>query len=379
LVKEGTPATAKKAKHVLTARTAAKKVELLSKLLLAGRMYVTLKVTGTKSNRMSGGSMMKKGGSINPQGIKKGSEIRTILTLHDPEVMELDNGDFDGFEVSIAEAVYQDPVLRSELLGGRKIHAIWGSFLFGYTYEEMLTEEHEEIYNKAKTSFFAKLYGAFKDKLAKVLGLTEEEVENAERTFESKYVGVGQYRLRTMKKYQAMNQDKGPGSAIAWRDPVEYAESFLGFRRYFNLEFSIVKALYSLANDLPEDMAGIKLKVQRRDRLQSTSGATQSAIYSAAFSVQSAVVRAALNHEIQSPGGQLTKELQSELWSIQPQGITKWYLMPLNIHDEVECPRVPEIKEQVNNTVQRFIVKHRALVPLISMTWKQSVKSWADK
>ena len=366
----------KASKHILSARSVSKQNEFLEKLLIAGKLYVTFKVTGTKSNRMSGGSMVKKGGSINPQGIAKGSRLREVCTLAG-EGMVLSNGDFDGFEVAIAEAVYNDPKLREDLLSGKKIHGLWGSTLYKMSYDEIM--QNKALYNKAKSSFFGKLYGAFTTKLAEVTGLSEEEVIEAERYFESHYEGVGQVRQRLMQRFQAMHQPNGIGSAIHWKEPAEYAESFLGFRRYFTLEWATVRALFTLAQNPTDAMKDIKVKVVRRDRQQTASGACQSALYGSAFSLQASIIRAALNHEIQSPGGQLTKRLQSRVWEIQPKGIHSWKVMPMNIHDELECPVVEEEVGHLKQIVEKFILDHKSLVPLISMEWKERCHSWGDK
>ena len=84
-----------RATQVLEGRHADKKLDLLKKLNFAKRLYVTFKVVGTKTNRMSGGSMEEdsyattKGGSINPQGIKKGSDIRDIFLAMKLQLLKL--------------------------------------------------------------------------------------------------------------------------------------------------------------------------------------------------------------------------------------------------------------------------------------------------
>ena len=170
------------------------------------------------------------------------------------------------------------------------------------------------------------------------------------------------------------------GRAISWHEPKEYVESFLGFKRFFTLEFSIVKALYNLAQNPTEEMKSLKIKVRRRDdRIQTAGGALQTAIYAAAFSIQSAVVRAAVNHVIQSPGGEMTKLLQNKIWSLQPNGINPWKVMPFNVHDEIECPVVKSLQDKLKNYVNEFIEEYKKYVPLLSMKWKQNIKSWGEK
>jgi len=177
----------------------------------------------------------------------------------------------------------------------------------------------------------------------------------------------------------SMTQKGGIGTRVEWAEPDEYIESLLGFKRYFTVENQIVKALYNLANDPPKDWLRMNIKVTRRDREQSAGGALRSALFAAAFAQQSANMRAAANHVIQSTGAQITKHLQRRIWDIQPAGIHPFIVQPMNQHDEVMCPTHPnyilKVKEVVDKTVESF----REKVPLIKMDWKSNLKNWADK
>jgi len=389
LEKNGSPEVARRASLVLEGRHADKKVNLLTKILKAGRLYVTFKVTGTKSNRMSGGSMEEtrgsKTGSINPQGIGEG-DIRKCFTFA-PEGMVLDSGDFDGYEVAIFAAVSKDPNLTKVLLSGKSMHAIWGSYLYKMDYDKVIATakipdtEPEGYYKRAKKSFFAKLYDAQIVKLSQVLQLTEEETYEGIKYFEEEFTGVAEAREEVYEDFSAMSQPGGLGTAIIWREPKEYIESFLGFRRYFTLEFKIIRALYDLAQNPTAEMkqVGHLIKVKRRDRIQTGSGALQSAVYSAAFNLQSAIIRAAMNHKIQSPGGEMTKLLQARVWDIQPVGISPWLIMPFNVHDEIQSPVHPSKQAQLKQIILDFIKEYKKYVPLLEMDWKQNLKSWGDK
>ena len=384
-----------RAKTVLEGRNAAGKLNLLKKLNLAKRLYVTFKVTGTKSNRMSGGSMedsssigvvSKKGGSINPQGIKKGSDIRNIFILAHSD-MVLDGGDFDGYEVTIFEAVSKDENLRKDLLSGKKMHGLWGESIYNKPYDYIVStdgipeNEPEGYYGRSKKSFFAKLYDAQITKLTKVLQLPEEQVYSGIKHFEERYPGVAKDREKIYKDFSALSQPNGIGTAVVWKEPKKYIESFLGFKRFFDLEFETVKTLFELAQNPTDGMKeiGKLIKVVRRDRTQSASGALQSAVYAAAFSIQSSVLRSAINHRIQSPGGEMNKILQSRIWTLQPCGINKWVVMSFNMHDEQECPVIPEKQKKLENVVNSFIEEYKEFVPLLKMKWKHNLKSWGDK
>lgn len=385
---EDNPEVYRRVKQVIDARQLAKEKDLLTKILATGRLHVQYKVIGTKSNRMSGGgeSYISSRGSINPQGIKKGSGIRDICTLADPDSI-LCGGDFDGFEVSIAEAEYDDPELRADLLGGKKIHGLFAEAMYEIPYEKIVEHsdagENEEKgwYARGKRGFFGRLYGAQDKKTSQVLWLDEEEIQRGLQRFFARYSEIKRRQEEIYEDHQALRQPGGIGTAVKWVEPKEYVESFLGFRRFFTLEYSIIKVLFGLANNLPDDLKrlGGEIRVVRRDRLQTGAGAACSAIYAAAFNLQSQVMRSAVNHKIQSPGGQITKELQGAIWKIQPSGTFPWLVLPMNIHDEIQCPCDHEVVDKVKGVVNKCVEAYRDKVPLISMKWKTNLKSWGEK
>lgn len=389
---DGSPKVRKKAQLIIDGRKARGKLTLLNKLNQAKRLYVTFKVVGTKSNRMSGGSMedssyaTRKGGSINPQGIKKGDDIRETI-IFKPETMVLCGGDFSGYEVSIAEAVFKDENLRKDLLSGRKIHALWGESIYDLPYADILSteaipeSEPDGYYARSKRSFFAKLYDAQLLKMAEVLQIPEEQVMAGIDKFEHRYPGVALARKKIYEEFSALSQPNGIGTAVIWKEPKKYIESFLGFKRYFLLEYQIIQELFNLANNPTKEMksVGHLIKVKRRDRTQSASGALQSAVYAAAFSLQAAIIRAALNHEIQSPGGEMTKILEARLWELQPQGINTWLIMLFNVHDEIQAPMVASLINKAKQIVYDFIEEYKKYVPLLKMKWKENLESWGEK
>jgi intein/homing endonuclease len=177
----------------------------------------------------------------------------------------------------------------------------------------------------------------------------------------------------------SMRQPGGLGSKVEWHEPADYIESLFGFRRYFTLENRIAKTLFTLAQDPPKDWTRLKLKVTRRDREQTVSGACMSALYGAAFSIQAAAMRAACNHRIQSSGAQVTKKLQRRIWDIQPSGVGDWLVEPLNIHDEVNSVDHQSVVGAVDGVVHETVESFRETVPLIKMIWKKGIKTWAEK
>lgn len=419
----GAHPAATRAKKILAVKIAAKEVELYKKLLQAGKFHASFNVIGTLSTRMSGGD------GLNPQGIKHTTEVRAMFPLAWQGTI-LCGGDFDSFEVTLADAVYNDPGLRETLVtkvechkcygGGitickkhrkeeatapvpgcpkcvgpcencdgtgratKKIHGLFGMEMYpGKTYEDILASDGKEfdMYTKGKQGVFAMIYGGDWSTLVNKYSLSTEVAKRAEEGFLRKYPGVKKARQKTFDAFCSMRQPHGLGTQVVWADPAGYIESFLGFRRYFTLENLICKTLFMLANKPPKNWKdlGSKVKVCRRDRVQTAGGAVQSALYGAAFAMQAANMRAAANHEIQSPGAQITKALQRRIWDLQPHGVHEFAVAPLNIHDELMVPTHPALVDAVSTVVHDVVESYRPKVPLIGMTWNEGMANWAEK
>ena len=366
----------KRAREILIVKFAAKEVELYEKLLIAGRFHASFIVIGTLSSRMSGAD------GLNAQGIKHTIEVREMFPLKWID-MVLSIGDFESFEVTIADAVCGDEALHSDLMSGKKIHAVFGSLLNpGMTYEDILKTKNtdDDKYTQAKQGFFgAILYGGDWSTLVKKLGIKKENAERAIDTLMKKYKGIKAWRERVTKAFCSMQQAGGLGTMVTWHDPAEYAETMLGFRRYYTLENKICKVLFDLARKPPKHWKDTKIKVIRRDRVQTAGGATASALYGAAFAMQAANTRSGANHEIQSPGAQITKHVERKVWDLQPVGVNDWDVACMNIHDEIAVVSKPELVDIIKQTIQTTVVTFRDRIPLISMEWKTNVESWADK
>jgi len=385
----------KRAQEVIDARKAKKEIEIYDKLLVAGRFHASFKVIGTFSTRMAGTD------GLNPQGIKHSKEVREAFP------MAFDNysfmgGDFDAFEVSIADAVYGDLKLREQLCtcakcgavcdieeygnsdncskcGGerRKIHGLFGMELSGLSYDEVAASKGtaEDWYDKGKRGIFAQFYGGNYNTLMTRLRVSEEVARKAEQGFVRRYKGIGQARRRIEDSFSPLRQPGGIGSRVEWHDPDEYIESVFGHRRYFTLEISICKALFDLAAKLPPQWRQLEGRVTRRDRDQKIGGAVMTALYAAAFNIQGAIYRAAANHVIQSPGATITKELQRELWNLQPSGVSDFKVIPMNVHDEILCPTT---HKETTMVVDNFVKEYRQHIPLLKIKWGE-LGTWADK
>jgi hypothetical protein len=358
------------AKQVLAARKAKKRVELYDKILKAGRFHASYKIIGTKSSRMAGTD------GLNAQGINRGKEIRSCFTLAFENEL-LCGGDFDAFEVAIAEAEFNDANLREALQSGKKIHALMAMELYPeLSYEEILGTEY---YSNGKQAVFALLYGGDENTISTRLGIPADIAKKAFDSFQTRYPGIAKARRKIESKFCSMTQPDGLGSKVVWKDPSNYVESFLGFKRYFTLENKVAKALFDMANKMPVGWKKQTGTVKRKDREQSVIGATMSALYAAAFNIQAKNLRAANNHLIQSPGAEITKHLQRRIWDHQPSGVHDWVVRPINVHDEVMCVCDPAAAPLVAETVQETVESYMEKITQIKMAWVSGLKNWGEK
>jgi hypothetical protein len=376
-LKPGLHPAAVRAREILNVKFAAKEIELYDKLILSGKFHASFIVIGALSSRMAGAD------GLNPQGIKHTVEVRQMFPLKWGDYL-LCGGDFAAFEVTIADAVCDDEALRAELVAGRKIHALFGMAIFpGTTYEEVKASDGNktfDMYTKGKQGFFGTmLYGGDHSTLVHRLGIRDDVAKAAIDNFGSRFTGVKRWRKRVADSFCSMTQPGGIGTKVVWKEPADFAETMLGFRRYFTLENRIAHALFDLARNPPRHWKDCKVKVVRRDRVQTAGGAVASALYGAAFSMQAANMRAAANHEIQSPGAEITKHVQRKIWDLQPAGINAWHVAPMNIHDEIMCVTRPDMVSSVTRVVTESVEHFRPKVPLIGMDWNEEMMNWAEK
>mgnify|MGYP001569389057 CR=1 FL=1 len=366
--------------EILRFREKTKENDVLFKLLTTDRFCPNFKIIGAKSGRMSGGDFDDAGGgSLNPQGIQKQKEFRSLFTLAD-EGEELSGGDFKSFEVTLADAVYNDPKLHQDLVDGKSIHAKFGEFLYDKSYDEVIASQGtiNNMYNPAKNSFFATLYGAMAHRISKTADVTEKKAELAYSQFVDSYPKIKRSRQMIFDAFCSMRQRDGIGTEITWREPAEYVETLLGFRRYFTIENKIVKLLFNLAQRPPKEFEVLG-RCYRRDKEQTVKGATQSALYATAFQIQARNMRAAANHIIQGTGAQICKKLQRNIIAANPIGQTDLPTKTLNVHDEVLCVHPRCNREWINNVVKETIEHFRKTVPLLAIDWKNNLNNWGEK
>jgi len=374
------PELAQRADTILKARKLDKENLILKRLIDTGRFCPELKIIGTRSGRMSGGGEEQDITSLNPQGIQKNQEFRSLFTLAGKNEI-LSGGDFKAQEITIAAAHYNDPTLNKELDSGKEFHGLMGALFYDKSYDDVMMTKgvmDGDIYAPAKATAFAWMYGATTGKMAKTAGIEEEKMEMSYAELLNKYPRVGVARAAIFDAFCSMRQPDGIGTKITWRDPADYIESLLGFRRYFTLENAIVKTIFQLAERLPQSVTGNRI-VKRNKREQTVRGATQSALFGVAFQLQAANMRAAANHVIQSTGGEITKEVQAHIFEWQSQGINRMVLRLMNVHDEIMCVHDPALQHSIKLAVDEKVESFRKLIPLIKMEWKVNFKNWGEK
>ena len=383
-VKVGPHPASLRAKELVSIKEAYKELELYLKLAEGERFHASFKIIGTKSSRMSGAD------GLNPQGIKNDPLVRAKFPLA-WDGMVLCGGDFDAFEVAIADGIYNDPDLRDALKSGQKIHGLFGMALYPkYSYDQIIDskdnpQDYEEgdMYSRSKSGVFAMLYGGQPITLNKNLGIPIEVCEAAFVRWGEMFPGIAQAQERINTAFMPLIQPGGIKTAITWTDPEDSVGSLTGFRRFFTLENKIIKDIYEVAMSAPQSWKsgrGNDTLVRSQTRGEQTAfGATMSALYGCAFQMAEANIRAATNHEIQCTGGEITKSLQADIWDLQPHGASPWRVAPMNVHDEVMVVADPEWVPALTETVKQGVEKFRDIVPLIGMSWVNGMADWSGK
>lgn len=382
-----------RAQIILDGRHADKRLTLLNRLLEAGKLYAMFKVSGTGTNRMAGGtdeSMEGRSESINPQGIPHEKEFREIFTFMNHPAWTLSGGDAISFEVSIAAAVFGDDNLTKEIdpkQNNKKFHAIFGSFIYNKSYEEILETKNLEgiqnLYDLAKTGVFAWFYGGTEHTIAENMNIDKEQVIKGLVEMEKTYPGIKRARERIWSLFEALTQPGGIGTQVQWREPEKKIKTFLGFERDFTVEVECMRAIFNLSQKMPQYLVelGKQIRVTRREDRgeQKGHGALMSALYGGAFQIQSKIMKIASNFVIQSPGGEMLKLLQYEIVNkYQPRGINEYNIITFNKHDELVCAHRRGLEDSLERTVNEFVLKYQKYVPLFEMDWNKNKRNWAE-
>jgi len=348
---------------------------MLGYLRKANGFHPTLRVAGTLTNRMAGGqsdeSPIRRGGSINPQGIDKA--LRTVFTCATPGEF-LGVGDFAGYEVTIAVAVWGSESLEREARAGKKIPGgLFGSVIYDEPYDDIIASQrydgdYRDKYQHAKNAFYARSYGGALPKLSAMTSIPRGILGPRLAKWDQMH-RLDEHVKRIEKEYCIVSNWK-------WGNPKGFVESLLGVRRYFTMEIAIAKAITGFLAHIPRRWYDRPERLRRKDKSQNPGEAVRSALYSALYSLQGRLRRIATNHEIQAPGGIICKEVQNDVWDeLQPNGCHPCEIRMLNSHDEI----LTVSRLDPEPAIQRSIERLQEFVPLLAMEFKKGLKSWGEK
>lgn len=377
IIPEGRMPVIARAREILRTREATKRIQVYDKLIQCqGRMYPSFNPIGAKSGRLSGAE------KFNYQAIGKEELMRSVFKMHDGKNV-LSMGDYDSLEIVLAVIVYGDDDLMRDVSSGKSLHALMASELYDMTYDQVMSTKgtKNDLYGNGKTVVYALLYGSTIAGIAYKLTLPANVVQKAYDNFVKKYPGVAEARKRLSKMFTAISQPGGRGTEVYYKKPQTSIESMFGFTRDFSIEFDLVKILFDFANDIPNEWKKIPGKSVRygEDAKEYWRHASSGLFGAATNSIQSGVIRAALNHIIQSTGNHLTVGLQCAVWGIQPVGIHPFKLNLMSVHDELCVVSDENLVDTVRDVVYTCIEEQRVKVPLLSMGWLSNADSWAGK
>jgi DNA polymerase I-like protein with 3'-5' exonuclease and polymerase domains len=364
-----------RAAWILDARKAEKRIEMYDKLITADRLHPSFNVIGSLSSRMSGRD------GLNPHGFNKLTEVRECFIFKWPG-FNLGGGDFHQFEITIYAALVNDDIMNKALLENKSLHAMYATLIYpGKTYEDVMASKGTafDMYKGGKGAMFATIYGGEGYTLHTRLGIPLSTANAAFEGVQRMFPGIFKRQRDIYKNYCPLKQPDGIGSRVLWDEPKNYISSLLGFKRYFDLEFRVCKSLYALGESPPKNWRDIEGLIKRsKDRVQTIGGATQSAVFGAAFAVQGTVSRAASNHEIQSTGAEITKKIQRRIWDLQPSGAHPWIVLAMNMHDEIPTVVRTGYEDKVADVVNTTIEELKEYVPFLSINWKKDVANWSE-
>lgn len=388
-----------RANHILNVRNHRKRLQLYRKLDKAQAAYPSFKVIGTKSGRMAGAD------GLNWHGVDSSQSIREIMSMVEDHGANPDwvvsGGDFDSQELSIMAATMKDEALSDDIRTGKSLHAVFAEAASGIPYDQIMANKSKDgpesvIYGKAKACVYALSYGAAEHKIAETIGCTESEAGEIMQKFFEKYVHMLQCRKQVTENLSCLlRTDEG---RLEIRRPKQtHIDSCFGFRRAFNVEYAVIGSLVEAMADLgsrlnPHTKAAClaskqselyeewkRQRVIRKDEKgeQTIGGAISSALYGATFSVQNKIIRAALNHQIQSAGRTITLRCQKAAWDAgQPCGIHPFAMKIMSVHDELVCTSTVETAEVVQDAVEVEIDILCKEIPLLGLEWNIDVGSW---
>lgn len=376
---------ANRAAHILDVRKHKKRLQLYRKLEIAGEAFPSFRVIGAKSGRMSGAD------GLNYHGIDGSAEIREIFTLTDDEDWVVSGGDMNSQELAIASAVMKDEDLGDVLRDNKKLHAIFAASASGLPYDQIMkyaddkSRQESKWYALGKVCAYSIMYGASAFNVAQTLSCSNEEAQEKIDAFFAQFPAMTETRKLVKRKFETMTSDSD--GRISIKEPEQdYIESAFGFRRSFRTELDVmiqirhnIKLWDNLAKTRPEWAPVLNKQVIRKEKRgpQRTSNAMASAMYAAVFSLQGKILRAALNHLIQSAGRTCTLRVQKRIWDeVQPTGIHQFEVKLLSVHDEIATVSPRRNCEAIRQAVKSEMKDLTETIPLLSLDWGTDVGSW---
>ncbi|MCP4896271.1 MAG: hypothetical protein GY906_04785 [bacterium] len=365
--------------HILKVRKHRKRQQLYGKLEVAKGAFPSFRVIGTKSGRMSGAD------GLNYHGIDGSREIREVFTLGDGVLgTEVSGGDFDSQELAIAAAVMNDSNLADDIGKGKSLHGVFAASASGLPYEQIMAHKEDKAtpeanwYKKAKICVYAILYGASAFNISFTLGVDPEEADRIILNFFEKYPYMAQTRKMVKESLECLSSDSD-GRLQVLEPKQKYIESIFGFRRSFEVEYEVIDILFQSMNEIRELSKKWPGECIRKDEKgkQTYGGAASSALYGSIFSMQGKVLRAALNHLIQSAGRTVTLTVQKRIWDdIQPIGAKPFRVKLMSVHDEIATVQKRSVTPLVADAVRNSVADLCKTVPLLSLEWASNVGDW---
>jgi hypothetical protein len=356
--------------HILEIRKHTKRLQTYRKWKSAKRAYPSFKVVGTKSGRMSGTD------GLNWHAIDASEEVRSIVRLHEEDEV-LSGGDYSSQELALAASAYNDDVLLDDLKQGKSLHGLMAAAVFEAPYEEIMATK-DWRYKTAKIIVYAILYGASDMKIAKTIGCSVEEAHGKIAAFFKKYASSKVTRDRLTNLLTSMRVEEG--GRIEYTEPTEQSvKSIFGFERSFEIENEVIRQLIDVMPELHDVFGNEKAQYERKEnKVQTATGCIYSAMFGAVMSLQGSIIRAALNHLIQSSGRTITLGLQHDLWKLQPCGIRPWRICLMSVHDEIAAASKPEDAPVILSVVQNKLRDQCKTVPLLVLDWATNLNHWYD-
>ena len=356
--------------HILEVRKHAKRLQTYRKWELSKRAYPSFKVVGTKSGRMSGTD------GLNWHAIDASEDVRSIVLLHEKDEV-LSGGDYSSQELALAASAYNDDVLLDDLKQGKSLHGLMAAAVFEVPYEEIMATK-DWRYKTAKIIVYAILYGASDMKIAKTIGCSVEEAHIKIAAFFKKY--ASSKKTRDILTNLLTSMRVGSTGKIEYSEPTERSvKSIFGFERSFEIENEVIRQLVEVMPELHDEFGREKGQYERKEnKVQTATGCIYSAMFGAVMSLQGSIIRAALNHLIQSSGRTITLGLQHRIWQLQPVGINPWRVCLMSVHDEVAVATNPEDASAVLSEVQDKLRDQCKTVPLLVLDWATNLNHWYD-